>query len=467
MLWLSLYFPQLPLELHQPADGAPTVACDREGSRRYIIASNETANEAGLHRGLDVTTALARVPQLRVIERQRTQERAALKALCAWAEQYSNTICSDPDRWLVWIEIGASLHYFNGLDALLRQLQASVHVLGYTACIGVAPTLEAAALFARHSQGRPVTDRARCRTVLSPLPLSRLALPPQTIDALQEVGWKTIGETLALPHDQLARRFGPELPRYLQRLLGDTPDPRPLYRSPATYHRVFEFAYPIDHLESMLFPLRRLLMELQGYLRGRDTALQQLQLSLSHEQVEPTTLSLQTTTPQRDGQRLFELLRERLANLAFTAPICVLTLQVSQFVVLGDTQLNLFEVAPQREQDWANLIDKLRSRLGDQAVRHLGLQDDYLPEKAWCRVDQPRHDLLPADYPDRPLWLITPRALQTLPTLLGKPERIESGWWNEQDTRRDYYIAQTAEGSKWWLYKDADTSQWFLHGLWG
>ena len=49
---------------------------------------------------------------------------------------------------------------------------------------------------------------------------------------------------------------------------------------------------------------------------------------------------------------------------------------------------------------------------------------------------------------------------------MSRPERIEAGWWNDEDSSRDYYIAATDAGARWWLYKDVATNQWFLQGLW-
>jgi protein ImuB len=68
-----------------------------------------------------------------------------------------------------------------------------------------------------------------------------------------------------------------------------------------------------------------------------------------------------------------------------------------------------------------------------------------------------------------------PRALQTrdghpwlegrLELLLG-PERIESGWWDGNDIRRDYYIAEDATHTRLWLFRHSgQTAEWFLHGI--
>jgi protein ImuB len=85
----------------------------------------------------------------------------------------------------------------------------------------------------------------------------------------------------------------------------------------------------------------------------------------------------------------------------------------------------------------------------------------------------------PAAPPDgdapRPVWLLAqpqPLAalLETQPWVLREgPERIESGWWDGRDVRRDYFVAESPAGEVAWIYRDhrrgTDDGEWFLHGL--
>jgi protein ImuB len=53
-------------------------------------------------------------------------------------------------------------------------------------------------------------------------------------------------------------------------------------------------------------------------------------------------------------------------------------------------------------------------------------------------------------------------------SLIAGPERIESGWWDEADVKRDYFIAQTADLATLWVYRDRrQPGRWFLHGIFG
>ncbi len=44
------------------------------------------------------------------------------------------------------------------------------------------------------------------------------------------------------------------------------------------------------------------------------------------------------------------------------------------------------------------------------------------------------------------------------------PERLESGWWRGPSTRRDYFRMTTKAGSWFWIYRDLNSGQWYLHG---
>ena len=92
---------------------------------------------------------------------------------------------------------------------------------------------------------------------------------------------------------------------------------------------------------------------------------------------------------------------------------------------------------------------------------------DHRPEASWstATLDAPSSS---HRFPDRPLWLLPePKLLQgsALPTHAG-PERIESGWWEDKDVQRDYYIVRTNVGSDLWVFRDLRDSNWYLHGFW-
>src|SRR3546814_8425136 len=71
-----------------------------------------------------------------------------------------------------------------------------------------------------------------------------------------------------------ARRFGAAALLELDRLRGRAAEPALAIAPPATFKRRFELVSEIDHVEALLFPLRRLAFELQAWLRTRDLGVQ-------------------------------------------------------------------------------------------------------------------------------------------------------------------------------------------------
>ena len=72
------------------------------------------------------------------------------------------------------------------------------------------------------------------------------------------------------------------------------------------------------------------------------------------------------------------------------------------------------------------------------------------------------HDPLPALLP-RPVSLVREAV-----TLLAGPERIESGWWDGNDVRRDYFVAEDRQGARLWVFRErGGNGKWYLHGIFG
>jgi protein ImuB len=208
------------------------------------------------------------------------------------------------------------------------------------------------------------------------------------------------------------------------------------------------------------------MQEFEGYLRGRDCAIQRVDLTLRHRDSPESSFSLHTSAPMRDASRLFALLREKLERTPWESPATTVIVQAAEFHTPEVLQGDFFDDSQRRRASWSALLDKLRARLGEQAVRQLGLRDDHRPEQAWCIQNGADPQDSATLHPERPLWLLEPIPIARPAKLLGRPERIEAGWWSGTDTRRDYYLAMSPEGGRWWLYKDVDRDQWYLHGLW-
>jgi len=403
-------------------------------------------------------------------------ERAALELLALWALQWSSQVSIDPADGAghdpaLWIEIGASSRLFGGHAALRERIATDLASLGYTHRLGTAPTPAGAALLARAGLATVATTRTQLRQQLAPLPLTLLALPDESLAALQDAGLQCIGELLALPTAAIAQRFGPGASLYLQRLCGEAREPLRMVRPSQRFTSRCEFAGPVTDTTALLFPLQRLLAGLQGFLRSRDRAVQRYTLCLEHHRRAATRLTIGLARPGRDAAQLLALARERLAAGTLDAAVHGLAIEAHELLQPLVLQSDLFSRAAQHTEQLQQVIDRLAARLGESAVQTLRGAADHRPERAWrmsaASITAPAAAPEGTAAPVRPCWLLPePLHIDRPQELLAGPERIESGWWDGADIARDYYLARGADGAQLWVFHDLRNGAWCVHGLW-
>jgi len=397
-------------------------------------------------------------------------EHVAMERLAAWAYQWSSLVSYHlPDGPLLWLELAASRSLFGGHAALLANIEAELSQLGYSHACALAPSPAAAALLTQAGQQRCVSTPVELRSRLESLPLALLALPDEVLAALHSAGLRRIGQLLELPAAAIARRFGPAASLYLQRLCGTASDPRPAWRMPATYSACFEFDAEVHDTTALLFPLRRLLLEFQGYLRGRDCAVLRFTLAFEHYRQPASGVTIGMSAPARDAAQFLLLARERLQSLVLPAAVSGLRLQALEFTAASVLQADFFGGDAQQLQQLQLLLDRLQARLGDGQVRSLALAADHRPERGWRFAPPQQQSTARPDMQAavRPCTLLPqPRRIEAPALLLSGPERIESGWWDGGDVTRDYYVARAADGARLWVFQDLAAGGWYLQGLW-
>ena len=470
MLWTALYFPDLPLSVFARAGtGVVATVISSASHRPDVVAVNDTAKKRGIVAGLSIATALALDPEIAILLRDERAEGAALKNIALWAGQWTSTISIEPPGSLL-LEISGCLNYFEGLPRLLARIDAGLAALGFPGIVATAPTALGASLLAQAGEAIAIEQAADLEPRLAALPVALLVGARPVLDTLNGIGVRTIGDVLALPREGVARRFGQQLLDEIDRARGIQPDPRPLFVAPARYHGQLELPVPVAEAEALLFATRRLVVELAGFLQGRGAGVTRLRCDLIHKDAAPTAIVV-GLAPTRSIEHIVNVLRERLARTLLPDRVEAIRLVSEEIGPLPGRDGELF-VGPDRHRDnGAQWIERVRARLGDDAVRELCLHADHRPEHAWgYRGSASAAVPLPADAPPRPLWLLSPpRPLDADPasaqlSLLSGPERIESGWWDDGEIGRDYFVGSDAQGGRLWLFRDRGGA-WFVHGI--
>lgn len=390
-------------------------------------------------------------------------EREALAAVAVWLGQFTPRVSLEPPQGAA-AEVQGSLRLFGGIERLEARLRSGLAELGFEAALAFAPTARAA-LWRAAGGGAP----------LEQLPVDVAGLEPEAFDLLHGLGVRTLGELMRLPRDGVALRLGRKLLDDLDRALGKIPEPRALFVPPPRFAARLELPAQVTEAGSVLFAARRLLAQLEGFLAARQAGVRGFTLAMAHPGAQPTLAAVGLAAPSRDAAHFTALLRERLERIALAAPVDAIRLEAGELEPLPGMTAALFRDARAANGDWMRLVERLAARLGSGAVHGLAMYSEHRPELAWRPVT-------PGEPPglrppplaggqwlgSRPLWLLeTPRRIGERDfVLLAGPERIESGWWDGNEARRDYFIARAGDCSLVWIYRERGAGGgWYLHGV--
>jgi len=492
-LWLALHLPSVILDaLHASVAALPAAqgvaVVDLEQDGKVVCACDASAAAAGIGPGMALNSALALLPGLQTVPRNVAREHALLEAVADLGLGYTPRVSLEPPD-AVLLEVRGSLKLFGGARALCGQVHAKLEAAGVAACLALTPTPLASLWFAR--AGQPVALRRVDQLAgrLAPLPLAVTRWPGRSLELLATMGVRNLGDCQRLPRDGFARRLEPRLLAMLDRAAGRAPDPRSAFRVRerfATRRDLEPEITDVSRLERACAPL---LEELCAFLRQRGRGVQAMEWRFTHRQAPVTRLRLRFAEPVAGVKRIAHVFHERLARLELPEPVRTVRLASGPLLELPEAARELF-VTDRRDAGTAvpQLVERLRARLGAEAVHGLCLVPEHRPESAW-RVDDhwaPR-STGPAQVADagfaalRPLWLLPepqplgegmPPRYQGALEIEEGPERIESGWWDGKDIARDYYVARNPAGVRLWVFRERPrrgraAGDWFLHGIFG
>jgi len=501
-LWLCLRLPALPLEaLVGPQGGREGIVgvVEGEGSRQVVVAASAAAARRGVRPGLGLNAALALVPELELHERRPDAEAALLDRLARWATRFTPLVSLEPPQALL-AEVRGSLGLFGGAEALRMRAITELGERGLHALATIAPTPRSALWLARAGCTITVDSPDALPSLAARLPLGCLDWPVDVTQTLVTLGIRSVADLVRLPRDGFARRFGPALLDELDEGFGRRPQPRRRAVAAERFDENLELPVESDSASLIGAALEHLVDRLQAFLRMRSAGIRGIVVEFRHRDLPATRLRLGLARPTGDGRHLVGLLRERLGRTPLPAPAWSLRLRSTatmplalQTVVLpGETEQHADPEAS------ARLLERLRARLGSDSVFSVCLVPEHRPEAAWrvaepsvvapggkkrgqspFRLEKGTVPFSEAPLAPRPLWMLAePQRLRErddeplhegLPLeLISGPERIETGWWDGRDVRRDYFVAQGRAGVRLWLYRERSRGGgWWLHGVFG
>ena len=500
-LWFCIYLPALPLEALGSTNEPKAVFEELKGIRK-ILQANAEALAAGIRPGLSINAALALKPTLCLEERSPHRETQVLQELAEWAEKFTSFVCIEAPSLLL-LEIAGSLKLFGGVKALRQRIALGLASQGFNAAIAIAPTPLAATWLARAGRKVCILDARHLTAKLGPLPLSCLSWPDAVDASLRGMGISRVGECLRLPRQGFAKRFGAARLLELDRALDRLPDPRVNYRAPERFSADYDLYEEQSDSALLLNACQELLVRLERFLLTRQMAVQHVLFSFFHLQADATHLALGCVQADRAVQHWFDLLQIKFDRLDLPAPVIAIQLRAGRtHRFSAETDILPFnkQAKQQNKLSIAHLTERLSARIGDESVHGITTVAEHRPQYAWRRQDvcgdvphcanvpghRAGHESLLDELQRnnslvlrRPLWMLRePRLLATeegLPVcegilqLLDGPERLETGWWDDDGIARDYFVARNPKGVHLWVYRNRnrESHAWFLHGIFG
>ena len=407
----------------------------------------------------------------------------------------------------VLMDVTGSLRLFGGLMRLTTLLEQKITRF-FASNQAVAQLNRAQGATSLIAYGRLVLQTQAPKRIAD-MPLHALAAAREHVAVLERIGCRTWGDLLNLPRDGVARRFGADLLEALDRARGAGLDTYNWLVLPEQFDEKLELDALVTHAPLLMVGVDRLLIHLQAWLLGRQSALSALKLTWhldKRRDLAPTgELEIRTAQPAQNLAHVARLIAEHLAQQKLPAPVHAISLQSLTTEPLVDAALAttslLMEASDKADKgdSAAQLVERLSARLGRGQVQAWQPQADHRPEamQRWADAvdainsgaaharkiraaakNQGQKELKkPFSESLYPSWLLPkPLRLQTAgnsPLYQGKlvrlagPQRLEASGWlasngnsaaqqnpAQSPAIRDYFIYRSQQASLLWVYSE-------------
>lgn len=496
---LCVWFPRWPIQRlrsERPELGRSELVLFAGQSQRLLVTvCGPRAERLGVRVGQPLAEAKALIRAARFLPADAVADREALRQLALDGHRFSPLVgleeAISPESLLS--DVTGCTHLWDGEDRFVQAVREYWTGRGYRTQLALASSVGASWALARTATAS-VVPAGEEMAALSGLSVALLRLPATVLERLEALGLRTIRDLLQLPRETLASRFDVILPLRLDQALGRRPEliVAERLREPLTVVR--EWDVPLEDRLTLALVCRQMLQALLSAANHPGAGFQELEGELQTE-AGAVKLAIRLARPSRDEGHLAQLVDLQLERCTWSGGVVAVRWIVIQLGHLPEIEHNWF--APDVESDAPRevvaLVDRLGSRLGDDAVLRVEALPDAQPEHAaqlipWTKARPIRVDeyVLPPEesrcrpfrllgvpqviavvsiVPDGPPIRMTWRKEDRRVIRSWGPERIATGWWRAPDVQRDYYRTEWEDGTHAWVFRDLRGDRWFLHGF--
>lgn len=476
MLWLYIDFYSLQLDallLTQDAkvrheDAEPDVLVLVDAKQNRVVQLNDAASKQGLKVGMGIATAVSLYHDVQVMEYQSDKEHSKLKQIALLLYDYTADIALAPPQGL-FLRIDNMLKLYGGIDNYWQSLKALLCSFGYRFRFSTGTTPLMAKLLAKQGSNRVSNEAGKLKQQLSQLHIEQLELDKKTSDTLNRVGIKKLEQLMTLPMKELARRFDIHVLNYIGKMLGELKHGLSFYSPPAYFSADLELMFEISNTQILKHPLKKLLGQLETFLKMRNLVTQQLLIHLFYRHQESISFSISRANGEYKQEKWLALLQLKLESVKLAEPVVSVQLEAKVLQPMRTHSQSLFG-QKQSQISQEELISLLQAKMGEEKVFTLVANNQHHP--GWVTTYKPAEQIAEADQKpldkhqlkSRPsLQLAEPMPLKHQVTILKGPERLQTAWWQQNMIHRDYYVARSHDGKLCWVFRTPQ-KQWYLQG---
>jgi DNA polymerase-4 len=376
---MDAFYASVELRDRPDLAGKPVAVGGRADKRGVISAASYAAREFGVRSAMPTAQALRLCPALVLLPADFDKYTAVSQEIMAIFLRYTPLV--EPlslDE--AFLDVAGCERLHGDAQAIGRAIKADIlRETGLVASVGIAPSKFLAKLASELSKpdGFKVIEADEIRTVLDPLPVSRLfGVGERTAKRLEALGVTTVSQLASRPRAEVMREFGASGAWIHDLAHGIDPrrvNPR---REEKSHGLERTFEQDISDREELRLLLYEFCEEVSHDLRHRGLRGRTITLKARYWNFKTVTRSRTVELPVNIGKRIYAVARELLERIP-SGPLRLLGVQVSNLTdVRTPAQASLFgaleaspaEVAEQKLERATAALDKLRARFGANTV---------------------------------------------------------------------------------------------------
>lgn len=470
MLWLYLHFPHLQLDalLAQAASDevGPLVILDPHSHTIVQVNAQSAALGITLNMGLGTAAALAQDLQVIPYEPRITEHK--LRDVAERLYLSTSDISLFAPQGLL-LRIHNMLRLYGDLPSYWQVIKNQLAPLQLTYDYATGHSPLAAKMLAKKGWNTISDDPQLLANSVARCQLHESDIADKTQQQLRRVGVNNMQDLLRISFADMAKRFDIELLNYLGRLSAEFKHPVNFYHPPEVFERYMELLFDVDNSQFLIRPLDHLLKALEQFLKLRDRLTQSLIITLYQRDHEPIEWTIGSQQGEYLANRWHALIAIKLEQLSLRSAVYAIGFTTGKTHIRSPDKSDLF-AGKKGSLSRLQLVSLLQAKLGEEAVMTPVINNDFRPEQvagyqAATLADKDEHRITQVLQAIRPSFLLTPpQPLREKVSVLYGPERLNTGWWDNQPVLRDYYIARNEQGQWYWIFKKPDAT-WHLHGV--